>query len=118
MSKTKKKSLQQIGDFYISRGFRSGKLRAALAEDEEYQKLLKEKKCQLAKSLSVSSLEEREYVLPTDIDYEILSSCKRLEKKKLSVHDKVFVQLIKSQLKEDWRAPLVTALNKLLKKYK
>lgn len=118
MPKIKKKSLQSIEDFYFDLGYRSEKFRVALKKDKEYQKLLKEKKQKIAKKVEVSSTDKKKYVLATDADLEILSLCNALAKKKLIENDKQLVALIKSQLLDDWRSPLLKALNQLLKKYK
>lgn len=40
----KRRSLQQIEDFYINLGYRAAKLREVLEKDREYQKLLTERK--------------------------------------------------------------------------
>ena len=58
-----------------------------------------------------------EYVLKTKRDIEILNSCKKLEKLKLSKADRDLVTLIKTQLERDWRKYLLNALEKLLRKY-
>ena len=58
-----------------------------------------------------------EYVLKTKRDIEILNSCKKLEKLKLSKADRDLVTLIKTQLERDWRKYLLNALEKLLIKY-
>lgn len=75
----KKKSLQQIEDFYINLGYRGDKLRRVLSEDKDYQKLLKERKQKLTKRIRITSLEKKKYVLSTYTDFEILSKCKKLE---------------------------------------
>lgn len=113
-----KKSLQQIEDFYVRRGYKKDKLRRILEKDKEYQRLLKQRKNKLSEKINVSSIEKRNYVLSTDIDFIILSKCKELEKLKLSKQDKEIVKLIRTQLKRDWRSPLINYLNKLLLKYK
>ena len=51
-------------------------------------------------------------------DYEILSRIYQLEKLKLNKDDKDLINLIRTQLKRDWRKPLMKKLNQLLKKYK
>ena len=58
------------------------------------------------------------YVLKTKRDLEILDSCNKLLKNKLSKSDKNLVLLIKTQLETDWRKYLLMKLNKLLDKYK
>ncbi|MFA4831572.1 MAG: hypothetical protein WC862_04080 [Patescibacteria group bacterium] len=57
---------------------------------------------------------KKKYLLPTKRDREILEKCEMLEKNKLSKQDKFTVKLVKSQLEDDWRAPLLRVLNKLL----
>lgn len=114
----KKKSLQQIEDFYLNLGHKENKLRKALEKDKEYQKLLKERKRKLNKQLKVTSAEKKKYVLSTNTDFEILAKCKQLEKLKLLKEDRNLVKFIKTQLEYDWRKPLLKTLNHLLKKYK
>ncbi|MBT4376958.1 hypothetical protein HOD29_06295 [archaeon] len=113
-----KKSLQEIEDSYIERGFRDERLRKVLSKDKEWQKLLKEKKNKRKTKLKITFKDSKKYVLATDIDIEILGTCKKLEKKHLNKEDKKVVELIKSQLKDEWRTPLTKYLNKLTKKYK
>ena len=57
---------------------------------------------------------KKKYKLPTKEDREILAKCKQSEKLKLSVRDKALVALVKSQLEDDWRKPLIETLDKLL----
>lgn len=116
----KKKSLQfqEIEDFYINLGYRGNELRKVLAKDKWYQKLLKERKQKLTKQFKITPTEKKKYVLSTDADFEILDRCKQLEKLKLTKEDKFLVKLIKTQLEDDWRKPLLKTLNQLLKKYK
>ena len=114
----KNKSLQQIEDFYLNLGYKRGKLRKVLAKDEEYQKLLKDRKRKLTQRFKATSVEKKKYVLSTDSDFEILTKCKQLEKLELSKEDRILVKLIKSQLEYNRRKPLLNTLNRLLKKYK
>jgi len=114
----KNKSLQQIEDFYLNLGYKGGKLRKVLAKDEEYQKLLKDRKRKLTQRFKATSVEKKKYVLSTDSDFEILTKCKQLEKLELSKEDRILVKLIKSQLEYNRRKPLLNTLNRLLKKYK
>lgn len=81
-----------------------------------YRKLRSREKQKLIKRFGVTAAEKRRYVLSTNADFEILSRCKQLEKKRLTNEDKYVVKLIKTQLVDDWRAPLIRTLNKLLKK--
>lgn len=113
----KEKSLQQIEDYYLHLGFKGEKLREMLTKDKNYQLLLKERKQKLTQRFKITSSEKKKYVLSTDEDFEILNKCKTLEKLKLTPEDKRLVKLIKTQLKDDWRTPLIITLNQLLKKY-
>lgn len=113
----KKKSFQGIEDFYINLGFSGSRLRNTLEKDKEYQKLLKERIKKLTRKSKASGMEKKKYVLSTDQDFEILEKCKLLEKKKLEKEDKHLVRLIKTQLRQGWRTPLVKELERLLKKY-
>lgn len=111
------KSLQQIQDYYLSQGLRSEALRNALEEDSKYQELLKERKAVIRNKYGIDEAEEKEYLLPNEEDYEILSIVKSLENKNLSDQDKEIVEFIKSQLRLDWRGPLLEKLKQLLQKY-
>ena len=64
-----------------------------------------------------TSQEMKKYILKTKRDFEILNSCKKLQKLKLSEKDKDLVALIKTQLERDWRKHLINKLNCLFKKY-
>ena len=114
----KNKSLQQLEDYYRNLGYKGEKLRKALAEDKEYQELLKERKRKLNRQLKVTIAEKKKYVLSTNTDFEILAKCKKLEKLKLTKEDRFLIKIIKAQLETDWRKSLLNTLNKLLKKYK
>lgn len=112
-----KQSLQRIEDHYLELGYRGDKLRNALKSDKEYQKILNEKKAKLTKKFAVTAKDQKKYVLATDDDYVILGKCKELEKLKLSKKDKELVKLIKSQLEDEWRKPLIIKLDEILKRY-
>ena len=114
----KKKSLQQIEDFYINLGYKVNALKEVLSKDKEYQKLLKDRKQKLTKQFKVTASEKKNYVLSTNEDFEILAKCKKLEGLKLTKEDKFLVKLIKTQLEYEWRKTLLKPLNQLLKKYK
>jgi len=114
----KKKSLQEIEDFYVNKGLIGNSLREALENDGDYQGLLEERKKELTKRFDISADEQERYVLSTDSDYEILGKIHKLEKKPLSNKDSYLVQFIRTQLEEDWRLPLIKELNRLLSKYK
>ena len=91
----KKKSLQQIEDFYIDLGCKGDKLRRALEKDKEYQNLLKERKRKLTKQFNATQAEKKKYVLSTNTDFEILAKCKKLEKLKLTKEDRFLIKTIK-----------------------
>lgn len=50
-------------------------------------------------------------------DYQILKKVYQLEKRKLTREQKELVTFLKTQLEDDWRAPLIKYLNKLLKRF-
>ncbi|MDD5147790.1 MAG: hypothetical protein PHV63_04595 [Candidatus Daviesbacteria bacterium] len=108
------KSLQQIADCYLSQGLKGKNLRKALENDTKYQNLLKERKSRIRNKYGITEEEEKEYLLPNEEDYEILSIVKTLENKNLSEADSEIVELIKTQLKDDWRSPLLNKLRQLL----
>ena len=114
----KKKSLQEIEDFYVNSGYRGGRLREILKKDEGYQKLLRERKQKLTRQFKISSSEKKKYVLHSDDDFEILSKCNQLKKLGLTKEHGEIMNLIKTQLESDWRKPLMSYLNKLLKLYR
>lgn len=68
-------------------------------------------------ALKATAQEKKVYVLRTRADIEILAGCKRLQKLRLAKRDNEIVKLIKTQLKREWRKPLLQKLNKLLKRY-
>ena len=107
------KSLQQIEDYYLSQGLKGEALRAALEIDTKYQTLLKERKAVIRNKYDITEQEEKEYLLPLEEDYEILSIVKALENKNLSDHDREIIELIKTQLRDDWREPLLERLKQL-----
>lgn len=69
------------------------------------------------KIFPLTKTEQRKYVMLKGEDYEILKRVKQLEKLKLTKEDKKVVGLIKTQLKSEWRKPLIRKLNQLFKKY-
>lgn len=113
----KRKSLQEVENFYVGLGYRGAKLRQALKIDKDYQELLMVKKQKLESKIKVSAIDKKKYALSTDIDFEILDKCKKLESLNLKSEDGDMVHLIKTQLEDDWRKPLVAKLNQLLRKY-
>ncbi|MBU0591739.1 hypothetical protein KKF81_05135 [Candidatus Micrarchaeota archaeon] len=62
-------------------------------------------------------MHEKNYILPTERDYEILKKCEKLEKLKLSKNDYELVEFIKTQLEDDWRTPLLRKLDSVIKRY-
>jgi len=72
----------------------------------------------MAKKYKPTRSETKKYILSKNTDIEILIKCNQLEKTKLTKEDKFIIKLIKTQLENDWRKPLLKTLNKLLKKYK
>lgn len=111
------KSLQQIEDYYLRQGLKGEELRKALENDIEFQEGLQIRRSVIKNKYGITEAEEKEHLLPNQEDYEILSIVKILEKKDLSDHDKEIVEVIKTQLKEDWREPLLNKLKQLLQKY-
>ncbi|MFW6173462.1 MAG: hypothetical protein ACOC5T_06950 [Elusimicrobiota bacterium] len=113
----KKDSLSEIENYYKEKGHRGEELREVLENDEKYQDLLRQRKSKLKTDYDISSKEAEKYVLSIDKDFEILNKCNNLESLDLEKKDKEIVQLIKSQLKHDWRKPLSEKLEELLEKY-
>lgn len=113
----KKKSLQEIEDFYVNQGLTGDELRKAIENDKNYQEILRERRARLTKKFEITKEEQEEYVLSTDQDYEILGKIHQLEKLPLSSGDKRLVNFIRTQLEADWRAPIFEVLNGLSKKY-
>ncbi|OIP57332.1 MAG: hypothetical protein COX79_01155 [Candidatus Levybacteria bacterium CG_4_10_14_0_2_um_filter_36_16] len=66
---------------------------------------------------TISKRDREKYVLKEAIDEEILIKCKRLETTELNDQDKLLVKLIKTQLEDDWRTPLVKEIARVFKKY-
>ena len=66
----------------------------------------------------ITKKEGKMYVLSDKKDFIILRKCKELNNRKLNKKDKEVVKLIKTQLKRDWRSPLIIFLNRLNNKYK
>lgn len=67
------------------------------------------------KKYTPTTFERKKYVLATQKDIEILEKCRELEKRKLTKEERMLVKLIKTQLEDDWRAPLLKRVNQLLK---
>ncbi len=60
--------------------------------------------------MKITRSEKRNYVLKDKKDLIILSKIKELEKKKLDKRDKEILKLIRTQLKSEWRNPLINYL--------
>jgi len=68
--------------------------------------------------MKLTGYEKKTYVMKDKEDFIILSKIKELEKKNLSKEDKEIINLIRTQLKKNWRLPLINYLNLSLKEYK
>lgn len=55
-----------------------------------------------------------EYIFDEDRDHEIIEKAERLERKNLSDKDREIVELIKTQLVDNWRKLLLDKLDQLL----
>ncbi len=76
------------------------------------------KKVVFSERRNLTSHEKKIYVMKDKEDFIILSKIKELEKKNLSKEDKKIISLIRTQLKKNWRLPLINYLNQLLTKQK
>ena len=65
----------------------------------------------MKKEFKVTLSEKKKYVLAKDADFDILAKCKQLEKLRLTKGEGLLVKLIKTQLEDDWRKPLIRKLN-------
>ena len=65
----------------------------------------------------IKKSDKKRYVFVEKRDYEILSKVYQLEKFNLTRNDKDLIKFIRTQLKKDWRSPVIKVLNRLLKKY-
>ncbi len=72
----------------------------------------------LTKKFQIKIPDKKRYVFVEKRDYKILAKIYQLEKLNLDKYDKEFVKFIRTQLKRDWRKPILQELNGLLKKYK
>lgn len=66
----------------------------------------------------LTTYEKRNYLMKDDNDWIILSKIKALEKKHLSPKDKKIINLIRTQLKKEWRIPLIRYLDNMSRRYK
>ena len=113
-----KDSLQNIEDFYKSKGYSGKDLRKILEKDKTWSKLVKVRKQKLTRNFHLTQAENKKYVMSTNEDFDILLKVKQLEKIKLTKEEKTIVKLVKIQLEHDWRKSLIQTLNKILRKYK
>jgi len=67
--------------------------------------------------MTLTTYEKRNYVMKDKEDFVILKKIKLLENKGLEARDKITVKLIRTQLKKNWRLPLIKELDKLIEKY-
>ena len=67
--------------------------------------------------LKITQQDRKRYVLQEERDYKILEIIYILEGCKLSREDKKMLKLIRTQLEDDWRKPLLIFLEKFCKKY-
>ena len=104
------KTLDELVGFYVKLGYVGFKLKSVIEKDKRYAQLLKKRKDYLTR-IGVSSSEHKKYVLLTGKDIEILRRCNRLEKN--AGQDADIIKLIKSQLEEDCRRPLLKKLKAL-----
>lgn len=68
--------------------------------------------------IKITSADRKRYPLPDKSDLEILRKIKYLEKMKITKSEKDLLKLIRSQLLDNWRKPLIVILNKMIKKYR
>ncbi|MEK6928775.1 MAG: hypothetical protein AABW65_02370 [Nanoarchaeota archaeon] len=71
----------------------------------------------MRKTPGITRLERRTYVLKEPEDITILLKIKEVERCRLSKSDKKIVELLRSQLKKNWRDPLIHHLNTMLRRY-
>lgn len=67
---------------------------------------------------ALTKYEKKNYVMKESKDWIILEKIKKLEKNNLSSNDKGVIKLIRTQLKDDWRTPLINFLNKIQARYR
>lgn len=69
--------------------------------------------------MKISKWEKKKYLLPTKTDYEILEKIHSVEKiKNLNKDERAIIKFLRSQLKKDWRKPLLLILMEFLKNKK
>jgi ATP phosphoribosyltransferase regulatory subunit HisZ len=67
--------------------------------------------------LKIKAKDKKRYPLKEAGDYKILEKIYELEKCKLSLGDKKILNLVRTQLENDWRKPLLKFLDSLAKRY-
>ena len=67
--------------------------------------------------MKVAAKDKKRYVLKEKRDYQILEKIYKLEKCDLSIVNKKVVNLIRTQLEDDWRTPLLKFLDGMTRKY-
>ncbi len=68
------------------------------------------------KKFTIKPADKKKVVMDEPRDYQILEKIYQLEKRKLTRGQKELVVFLKTQLEDDWRAPLLEYLDKLLKR--
>ena len=71
----------------------------------------------LTQKYKIKKSDKKKYEFVEKRDYAILSKIYQLEKFNLTESDKDLVKFIRTQLKRDWRKPVIQKLDRLLKKY-
>ena len=109
-------TLSSIQDAYYRKGYRGARLRAALARNPAYRRLVTVLRTESG-ARSASRRELGRYVLSEAQDMDILQLVKRLERRHLSASERAILRLIRTQLEADWRTPLLRFLRTLDRKY-
>ena len=65
-----------------------------------------------------TSYEKKNYILKDKEDLIILSKIRSLKNMNINNKDKEMIRLIKTQLKQNWRNPLINYLNNVIRRYK
>ena len=69
-------------------------------------------------TMKIRAIDKKRYALVEKRDYQILEKIYRLEKCKLTAADKRLMCFMRTQLKDDWRTPLLKFLDGMVKKYR
>lgn len=102
---------------YFNRVFSGDGLRKALEADEDFKKLFSEKYGDFCERFGITDFDKKNYLISTKEDCQILYKIKELKGKNLLKEDEKILELVESQLKADWRNPLIKFLDNLLEKY-